>query len=293
MDTQDYLEITISIDPFSEELAEIIEAEISEYGFDAFMVEGDTLKAYIQSSLFDEIVLSDSLSSIEGCKISFTTSKMPQINWNSTWEQEGFTPIIVDDTITVRPDNGVSTCSTKFDILLEANMAFGTGHHHTTFMMMQTMLSIEDSIRNADVTDLGCGTGVLGILAGEMNAAHVEAIDIDAVAARSAQKNIERNKTEQNTTVLCGDASLLKENSIDVLIANIHRNIIINDLPLYSKAVKGNGFLLVSGFYDTDIKDIVDAAAKNGFFPAETNDLSWQKVREGWACLKLKKESNF
>lgn len=292
MDSSDYIEVSVQISPFSEDLAEVIEATISDCGFDAFMIEDECLKCYIQSSLFiedDLKLIMSSISENNGCQISFSYEKMPEVNWNATWEQEGFTTIMVDDEVAIVPEGTDTCCSARYEIKLAANMAFGTGHHHTTYMMMQSMLSIEHFIKGKDVTDLGCGTAVLAILAAKMGASYVKAIDIDAVAARSAGENVDRNKVRGNTDVKCGDASLLKENSTDVLLANIHRNIIIGDIDIYSKAVRPGGYLLVSGFYSTDCEDIIDAAHKAGFKPSEES--RWSRFRENWACLQFVKQA--
>lgn len=292
MDSQDYLEVIISISPLTEETAEIIEVQLSELGFDAFMTEDSALKCYIQAEDFREESLNESLENFRefnpDITLSYSYSHMPQQNWNAEWENSGFTPIIVDNDITILPKGKETDSTTRYTISLDPNMAFGTGHHHTTYMMMQTMLSIEDAIKGHNVTDLGCGTGVLGILASKMGAKQVIAIDIDAVAARSAVENFSYNGCADSSTIECGDASSLTP-GIDVLLANIHRNIIINDIGHYSKFVKKGGYLLVSGFYTSDAEDIIKAAKNAGFIidgPLNDNIRS----QEDWACIKFIKE---
>lgn len=292
MDSQDFLEVIISISPLSEETAEIIEVQLSELGFDAFMTEDSALKCYIQAEDFNEDSLKESLEDFRGFNpditLSYSYSHMPQQNWNAEWENSGFTPIIVDNDVTILPKGKETESTTKYTISLDPNMAFGTGHHHTTYMMMQTMLSIEDKIKGHNVTDLGCGTGVLGILASKMGAKNVVAIDIDAVAARSAVENFSYNGCATDSTVKCGDASSL-EPCIDVLLANIHRNIIINDIDHYSKFVSKGGYLLVSGFYTSDAEDIINAAQRAGF-DIENSINDSMKSREDWACIKFIKK---
>lgn len=279
MDTQDYLEIKITVS--SEDFAEIIEAEAAELAFDSFMYEDGTLSCYIQTDEYKENAFARMLkdmSEMLGEEFSYSAEKMPSVNWNASWEREGFTPIVVDGEVTIMPSGSIS--STKISIELAPQMAFGTGHHHTTYMMMQTMLALRDEIRGGSVMDLGCGTAVLAILAAKLGAAKVYGIDIDAVATRSALDNVHQNGLD--FPVLTGNARNLEKDAYDFLLANIHRNIIIADLPLYAEAVKAGGRLLLSGFYESDAQDVTKAAEEAGFefmVPGRT--------REGWCCLQL------
>lgn len=275
MDSQDYL--VVSVGPLSEENAEIFEAVVGDLGFDSFMQEEDCLRCYIQTDLFDEEIFRETIAGIplfEG--LSVDISKMEACNWNAVWEQEGFTPIDVDGEVTIAPAG--TDVSTPLAIYLDPQMAFGTGHHHTTYMMMQTMLALKDVLKGKSVVDLGCGTAVLAILADKLGAGETLGIDIDAVAVRSSLENLRMNGC--NFPLVCGDASALVP--CDVLLANIHKNIIINDMARYAEAVRPGGKLLLSGFFETDAPAIVDAAASHGFV------LEGRKVREDWCCLQLK-----
>ncbi len=276
MDSQDYLEIAVSV--ADEMSAEIIEAVVAEIGFDSFMYEDGVLKCYIQSDLFDEAAFQESLGMLEG-EYPYRVEKMAAVNWNAEWEQSGFTPIVVDGEVTIHPFG--TEAQTPISIVLKPEMAFGTGHHNTTYMMMQTMLSLRDVIADGSVMDLGCGTAILAILAAKLGSKDVCGIDIDAVAARSAYDNVRLNG--EDFPVLCGDASDLKAGAYDVLLANIHRNIIIADLHRYATAVRKGGWLLLSGFYESDVADIEAAAAQNGFI------LEGRRSSEEWACLALRR----
>lgn len=305
MDTQDYLEINIIV--ASEEASEIIEAELMDLGFDSFMYKVPELKCYIQSDLFNQeefdealdrlsaivtpgVLRFDSSSFSEGkfnaspsaaARLTATIVKMPAVNWNAEWEKTGFTPIEVGE-VTVLPTGAES--NTAISIYLDPQMAFGTGHHDTTRMMMATMQSIKDEIAGASVMDLGCGTAVLAILAAKLGAAQVWGIDIDAVAARSAQDNVRLNG--ESFPVLCGDASSLEPDAYDILLANIHRNIIIADMDKYAAAVRAGGKLLLSGFYESDIKDVEAAALEHGF-----RMCAEPRISDVWACLMLVKHA--
>ncbi len=294
MNSNEFIEVTLQFSPFSEELAEIVEAELAELPYDSFMIEEDCLKAYIQKDLYDARALKIVLGGLE-FPVTFSANMMPSQNWNAQWEKE-FTPIIVGRDVTVRALHhddddvaaamasvGVHVRRTRYTIRINPQMAFGTGHHDTTFMMMQTMLAERDAIRGKVVMDMGCGTGVLAILAAKMGAAHTYGIDIDAVAAQSAFDNAHLNRIARKVETYCGDASLLQMGKYDVLLANIHRNIILMDMKTYARSLRSGGLLLVSGFYESDAQAIMAEAAERGL------NFESQMTRDGWACLKFRK----
>ena len=204
MNSAEYIEVTLRIEPFSEEAAEIVEAELCDLPYDSFVIEEDALKAYIPKDAYDARALKVVLSGVP-YKTSFSANLVPYQNWNRQWENE-FEPIIVGRDVTVKAWHhtredlilayaamGKPLGKTRFTIKIDPQMAFGTGHHQTTYMMMEAMMEIEDRIRGHVVMDMGCGTGVLGILAAKLHAAHVYGIDIDAVAAQSAYDNAHGN----------------------------------------------------------------------------------------------------
>lgn len=282
MNTFDYLELTVSLSPFSQESAEIIMAELSDLPFDSFQVEEPCLKAYIQTEDYragDVKVVLSGYPFVSG----FSAAPVTGRNWNKSWE-DSFQPIVVDGKVTVKAKFNKDVPHTRFNIWIDPQMAFGTGSHHTTYMMMQRMLGIEDSIRGAHVVDMGCGTAILGILAAKMGARKVFAIDIDAVAAHSAWGNARWNRVGSRVETACGDASLLQMGTYDVLLANIHRNIILEDMPTYKRSLRPGGRLLLSGFYDADVPAIRDAAEALGLCFAGSSSL------DDWACLDFYKK---
>lgn len=281
MNSQEYIEVTIRIEPFSEEAAEIVEAEISELPYDSFVVEDECLKAYIQKDDYDARALRMVLSGLD-LNTSFTAAYIKPENWNADWEGN-FEPIVVEGKVTIKPSWRKDVPRTRFNISLSPDMAFGTGHHQTTYMMMAAMLSCENEIRDQVVFDIGCGTGVLTILAGKMRAKHVHAADLDMVAARSAYFNTRRNLVGPRVDIRCGDASLMQLSTYNVILANIHRNVILMDLRTYARSLKPGGLLLTSGFYDKDVADIRKEAETQGL--ALTSTLS----RDGWSCLVFRK----
>ena len=290
MNSKDYIEITINIDPFTEENAEIVEAELGELPYNMFQVEENCLKAYIQREDFDALALKVVLSGLM-FKTSYTTTLIEPTNWNKTWE-DNFTPLIVGKSVTVKSEKHKNLARTRFNITLNPGMAFGTGHHQTTTMMMEAMLRNEEHIRDHQVMDIGCGTGILAILAAKMRAEHVWAIDIDAVAANSAFGNMFRNRVSKKVETYCGDASLLQMGKYDVLLANIHRNIIMMDLKTYAMSLKKGGLLFISGFYESDAADLMEEAGRYGLQEVNRNCINGGELAHGekWCCIELTKE---
>ncbi len=284
MNSFDYLEVSVLLSPFTQEGADILIAELSELPFDSFVVEEPCLKCYIQTQDYRPSDVKVVLSGYPFAR-EFTAVPVQGQNWNKTWE-ESFQPIVVDGTVTVKAPFNQNVPRTRFNIWIDPQMAFGTGYHHTTFMMMQRMLALESFIRGRSVVDMGCGTAILAILAAKMRARKVFAVDIDAVAAQSAWGNARWNRVGTRIETACGDASLLQMGTYDVLLANIHRNIILQDLPTYVRSLRRGGHLLLSGFYEADVPAIADAATALGLHPEGTSS------RESWACIEFSKPAN-
>ena len=284
MNSQEYIEVAIKIAPFSEENAEIITAEISELPFESFTAEDPYLKCYIQKELYDAQALKVVMSGIEdyGFEVEFTSNLMPAVNWNAVWESQ-FTPIIVDGRCTIKASFHEGLKRTRYNITIDPKMAFGTGHHQTTYMMCRALLQNEDAVKGKVVMDMGCGTAVLAILAAKMKAAKVYGIDIDAVAAISAYDNARLNRVGKVIETYCGDASLLQRNTYDVLLANINRNILLQDIPTYAQCIHKGGLLFVSGFYMEDMPMIIGMAQNSGLEYVSHDTI------DNWCCIKFQK----
>ena len=284
MNSQEYIEVSIHITPFSEEYAEIITAEVSELPFESFSTEGEVLKCYIQKDLYDAQALKVVLSGLDylECKVDFSANLVPAVNWNAVWESQ-FTPIVVDGQCTIKASFHEGLKKTRFNITIDPKMAFGTGHHQTTYMMCRALLQNEDAVRGKVVMDMGCGTAILAILAAKMKAAQVYGIDIDAIAAISAYDNARLNRVGTRIETYCGDASLLQRNTYDVFLANINRNILLQDIPTYAACIRKGGLLFVSGFYLEDMPMIVGMATSVGL-----NYVSHDTV-DNWCCIKFSK----
>ena len=284
MNSQEYIEVSIKITPISEENAEIVTAEISELPFESFSNEDPFLKCYIQKELYDAHALKVYLAGVEGYgfDIEHTATLIPATNWNALWESQ-FNPIVVDNQCTIKASFHEGLKRTRFNITIDPKMAFGTGHHQTTYMMCRALLQNEDAVRGKVVMDMGCGTAILAILAAKMKASKVYGIDIDAVAAISAYDNARLNRVGTKMETYCGDASLLQRNSYDVLLANINRNILLQDIPTYALCIRKGGLLFVSGFYLEDMPMIVGTAMHAGLEYVSHDSIDY------WCCIKFKK----
>ena len=254
---------------------EILIAELGYAGFESFVETETGVTAYIQKEEWHKEILQNIyvLTSNE-FKISYTFDEIEQVNWNSEWEKN-FNPIIVDNLCSVRapfhekPD-------TKYDIIIEPKMSFGTGHHETTHMMIQHIIA--NDFKGKSVLDMGCGTAVLAILAEMKGASSIDAIDIDNWCYLNSIENAERNNCK-NISVYEGDASLIENKTYDTIIANINRNILLNDIKTYANCLNPKGSLFLSGFYKTDINSIEEACNKNGL------TLKNKLNRNNWVAL--------
>ncbi|GGG55635.1 50S ribosomal protein L11 methyltransferase [Bizionia arctica] len=256
---------------------EILIAELGYAGFESFVETDGGVTAYIQKDEWNDTILEDiQILSSDEFEISYSFSEIEQVNWNQEWEKN-FNPIIVENECSVRapfhekPD-------TKFDIVIEPKMSFGTGHHETTHMMIHHIL--KNDFEGKSVLDMGCGTGVLAILAEMKGANPLDAIDYDNWCFINSLENVERNNCK-HITVLEGDAALLKDRKYDVIIANINRNILLNDIEAYTKCLNTNGMLFLSGFYKDDIPVIEEECNKYHLNLVETLE------RNNWVALKF------
>ncbi len=275
--SQVYISYDFKVSPL-QPATEILIAELGYAGFESFVETEEGVTAYIQKeewspSILEEINILDS----DEFKIEFTFSEIEQINWNSEWEKN-FDPIEVDGKCTVRAPFHPNK-NFEYEIVIEPKMSFGTGHHETTFMMLQFIL--ENNFEEKSVLDMGCGTAVLAILAEMRGASNLDAIDIDEWCFENSLENIQRNDCK-NISVYLGDASLLDGKKYDVVIANINRNILLNDMEAYRKCLAKDGELYLSGFYKEDLPIITEACNNLGFTFVEN------KEKNKWVAAKFK-----
>lgn len=274
-----YIEYQFKINP-KEPATEILIAELGNLNFESFVETEEGLTAYIQkedwhTNILDEVFILQS----KEFNIVSEYSEIAQTNWNAEWEKN-FNPIIVDDLVSIRAPFH-NNPNVKYDIVIEPKMSFGTGHHETTHMMVQHILQLK--LENKKVLDMGCGTGILAIFAEMKGAKPIDAIDIDNWCYLNSIENAERNNCN-SISVYEGDASLLNNKNYDVIIANINRNILLNDIKIYANCLSSGGILLLSGFYKEDFT-IINKEAEN-----QNLKLDGELTKNNWMSLKFVKQ---
>ena len=270
-----YLGYHFTVEP-KEPGSEILIAELGEKPFESFIESDSGIVAYIKKEFWTDDLIDDLhiLQSPEFA-ITYKIEEIEQVNWNQEWEKN-FDPIDVDGKCHVRAPFHPKT-DAEFDIVIEPKMSFGTGHHETTHMMIQHLL--ETDVQGKKTLDMGCGTAILAILAEMKGAKPIDAIDIDNWCYLNSIENAERNNCSQ-ITVYEGDASLLSGRKYDVIIANINRNILLNDMQYYVDSLNTDGVLLLSGFYQDDIQAIDDSCRQKGLTFVKKHN------RNNWVSLK-------
>ena len=248
-----YIGYAFNVSP-KEPGTEILIAQLGLEGFESFVENEDGVTAYIQEEDWNATILEGiQILNSDEFEISYVQEVIEQTNWNSEWEKN-FNQIQVDDMVSIRAPFHENP-NLKYDIVIEPKMSFGTGHHETTHMMVQQLINLD--LTNKKVLDMGCGTGILAIFSEMKGAKPIDAIDIDNWCYENSIENVERNNCH-HISVFEGDATLLKDKKYDVIIANINRNILLNDMEAYMGCLNTEGVILFSGFYKEDIP-IIDA----------------------------------
>lgn len=274
--SSNYLEFKFKIEPL-QPASEILVAELGYLGFESFVEEEDGITAYIPAEEYeDDLLAGVHILQSEDFEITYSKGEIEQVNWNEEWEKN-FSPIMVDDICSVRapfhPEPDV-----EYDIVIEPKMSFGTGHHATTHMMIQHIL--KNDWNDKAVLDMGCGTGVLAILASLKGAKFVDAIDIDNWCYQNTMENVGRNDCD-NINVEEGGAELLQDRKYDMILANINRNILLRDLPIYVDCLNKGGDLFLSGFYEEDIPVIKETCTNLSLTYIEHFE------RSNWVAVKF------
>lgn len=283
-----YYEINFKISADStiiDDVKAVIAAMTGEAGLETFEDTDEGMKGYAQTTLLDRQALDEALAMLpfEGAKVTYTIEDAEDKDWNEQWENEGFEPIAIGSKLVVHDGRHLPDKAFDISIEIDAKLAFGTGSHETTRMIL-SMLSTMD-LKGKRVLDCGCGTGILSIAALKMGAKEAVGYDIDEWSADNARHNAIINMVDDRFTSLLGDASVIDniEGNFDVVVANINRNILLNDMPKFVKKMNSNGTLILSGFYCDDIPLLEAKAKEYGLSLAE------QKNDGEWACIKVKK----
>ncbi len=279
----DYYSVRFTITPASTDAADLLAADLGEIGYESFVgdedCEGASLTAYIPSALYDEAA-----TAAVAAGRPFTAEFIEGRDWNAEWEKNYFRPIVVDGRVVVFSSFHTDVPEAEYRITVNPKMAFGTGHHATTNLMMRAILACD--CRGLDVVDMGTGTGILAILAAMRGARRVLAVEIDPFAAANAAENVALNLgCDCAVEVAGGDASLLagREGTADLFLANINRNIITADMGRYAAAMRSGATLVVSGFYVADRPVVTSSAVAAGLVAAGADEI------DGWSSLTFTK----
>jgi ribosomal protein L11 methyltransferase len=271
----DYLELDVKIDP-RQPGSDLLITELAELGFESFVETENGFLAYIPGKDFSETLLSPIQNVKEELgKVSWTKKIIPAQNWNAEWEKS-YAPIQIADKLIIRAPFHEAVPGVEIDLEIQPQQSFGTGHHPTTRLMAEKLLTMP--LDGRYVLDMGCGTGVLAILASKRGAAAVLGIDIESNAVMNAIENVQRNKVV-HVTIEEGTENKIGDRKFDILLANINKNVLVAALPVYAAALNENGELLMSGFFTTDIASLREAAEQTGLkFKSTANDGEWAMV---------------
>jgi ribosomal protein L11 methyltransferase len=274
-----YTKLTVSCSP---DFSDILIAEIGEIGFDTFLETENGFEAYAEEENFDRSAL-DAIREkyIKATPITFAFDRIEKKNWNEEWEKN-YEPIDVEGKCLIRADFHKPEKKYPYEIIITPKMSFGTGHHQTTYLMIKNQMTVDH--KNKRVMDAGCGTAILSVMASKLGAKEVEAFDIDEWSVINGEENKEMNSTF-NIHLQQGKISgVALTGKFDIILANINKNVLLDEIKIYQTFVVAGGILMLSGFYISDIADLLKEASKFGLSEVQRDE------RETWACLVLKKK---
>lgn len=266
----------------SSELSEILMAELSQVGFDSFMETQSGFEAYAEQEQYDKEEVNSILDRYQKLSsFQFSFDRIEKKNWNEEWEKN-YQPINVEGMCLVRAEFHKPEKSFPYEIIITPKMSFGTGHHQTTYLMIKNQLDIDH--KNKRVMDAGCGTAILSVMASKLGAAEVEAFDIDEWSVINGEENKTLNET-RNIRLQQGSINQVELNGkFDIILANINKNVLIDEIKIYNEYLKAGGLMLLSGFYNHDIADLLNEVCALKLREQKRDE------RETWACLLLVKQ---
>lgn len=278
----DYIELRIDASPCSEELTDLLAAFLADEGYESFVPDKTGLTAYVRQTDFNSTKVDELLECFPmDADFKVTSCIVEGKDWNEEWEKNYFKPIVISDRCVVHSSFHTDIPKAEYDIVIDPKMAFGTGHHSTTNLMVSYLLDM--NLEGKSVIDMGTGTAILAVLASMRGAQPVVGIEIDHGAWENAVDNVRLNSAKAE--IIEGDASALADiEEADVFIANINRNIITGDMPFYASRLKYGGTMLLSGFYESDIPIVEEAAKAFGI------ELKERRIDKDWAAIRLVKE---
>jgi ribosomal protein L11 methyltransferase len=269
-----YYELLFTTNTTEDYQQDLLIGALGEIGFDTFEEVEGGFKAYIPVDDFNQELLDETLVAYrEMFSFSYDVTLIPQKNWNEVWESN-FEPIQISDQVFVRATFHAPKPEFPYEIIIDPKMAFGTGHHQTTAMMMSLML--ENDFIGKKVLDMGCGTGILAILSAKLGATDITAIDYDVVCYESTIENSQLNNID-NIKAFCGSKEVISNEQFDIILANINRNILLDQMARYAEALKPGGEIYFSGFYESPDLDIItqEAAKYNLKYITHKKDKEW------------------
>ncbi|MDO5665445.1 MAG: 50S ribosomal protein L11 methyltransferase [Bacteroidia bacterium] len=272
-----YVEVNFICNPYSEAITDILAHQLSEIEFESFLQSNSGVLAYVPEAKFSVSKVDDLLRNfLLDVKIDYSFKVIDDVNWNEEWEKHYFQPIVFENKCIIHSSFHQPEGEYDYRILIDPKMSFGTGHHQTTGLILKEILSM--SFFNKTVLDMGCGTAVLAILASMRGAREIAAIDIDEWAYNNALENIKLNHIS-NVKVKLGGAELLGKETFDIIFANINRNILLQDIPIYTKVLNKGGSIVMSGFYKEDIAAIREKCEQNGLIYRDFSEMdNWVAV---------------
>jgi ribosomal protein L11 methyltransferase len=277
-----YIEVKFSLPSQEIFIKDILSAQLGEIGFESFVDSESALLGYIPENKYKKECIEELITQFEFAQdISFSTQEMEDKNWNEEWEKNFFQPLIIGDQCVIHSSFHKDYPAARYDILIDPKMAFGTGHHETTSLMIESLL--ECDVKKKKVLDMGCGTAILSILSSKLDASEILGIDIDEWAYNNAIENVAINNAENIRLELGGAERLLANLRFDIILANINKNILLNDINKYVTTLNDGGVMFLSGFYDSDLNDICKECEKY--------NLSYvsHKTKKNWVAVKFKK----
>ena len=279
-----YIQLSVKVATSNETITDIISYHLGNIGYDSFFVSENGLEAYIPQKDFSEdklkeifhLLSTDLTELFKDFEIDYKFNLLEDENWNKEWEKNYFKPLVVADKCLVRSSFHEIDNQYDYEITIDPKMAFGTGHHQTTYLMLQEILKLD--LSGKSVLDIGCGTAVLAILASKMGADHLVAIDFDEWAYENAKENVSLNDVK-NVDVRLGEINLVANEQFDFIFANINRNILLQDIQYYAKAMSKGSTIIMSGFYLEDVTSIK--------MECEKHNLTFQKTeqKDKWCAM--------
>lgn len=279
----DYVEVRFEIVPCSEIATDLVAAMLCDCGYESFVPDSHGVTAYVKRELYSPDAVTEMIENfpVEDVAITHHDVMIEGRDWNSEWEKHYFKPIVIGNRCVIHSSFHTDVPSAEYDIVIDPKMAFGTGHHQTTSLIIEQLLDMD--LNGRMVLDMGTGTGILAILSSMRGASPVIGIEIDPAAQINAMENVKLNAHPEIKIVLGDASSLALVNGVDLFIANINRNIITADISAYAETMKPDSVILLSGFYVDDIPIISDVAKNCGL------EYHSHTQRDNWACVRLVK----